>query len=240
MAGDRILVLGATGPAGICLLRELVHRKHSTIAYVRNPSKIPSELASSPILEVVKGEITETESLSTVISRSYLIISLLGPNDFFAPKPYPYPGYYTAIFPLMREHGVKRIMAMSTVSADEPGDRFHLVAFLLVLLVRIMVPAAYRAVRDIVRVFKEEAGDDLDWTVFRLGAIPGAADEESWRAHRGDITYAGALGGEGWKVWLRRSALARWLVDMADGGQDQWIHKVPAVSNLSDSKSKDD
>jgi putative NADH-flavin reductase len=52
MAGDKILVLGATGPAGICLIRELLHRKHATIAYVRNPSKVPQDLASSPLLEV--------------------------------------------------------------------------------------------------------------------------------------------------------------------------------------------
>jgi putative NADH-flavin reductase len=52
MAGDKILVLGATGPAGICLLRELLYREHATIAYVRNPSKIPSELVANPLLEV--------------------------------------------------------------------------------------------------------------------------------------------------------------------------------------------
>lgn len=48
----KIFVLGGTGPAGICLLRELAHRKHESIVYARNPSKIPEDLASSPYLEV--------------------------------------------------------------------------------------------------------------------------------------------------------------------------------------------
>jgi putative NADH-flavin reductase len=55
MAGDKILVLGATGPAGICLLRELLHRRHAIIAYVRNASKIPQDLASNTLLEVLSA-----------------------------------------------------------------------------------------------------------------------------------------------------------------------------------------
>jgi putative NADH-flavin reductase len=52
MAGDKILVFGATGPAGICVLRELLHRKLPALAYCRNPSKIPQDLTSDPLLEV--------------------------------------------------------------------------------------------------------------------------------------------------------------------------------------------
>lgn len=52
MAGSKILVLGATGPTGICLLRELRHRKYDTVVFIRNPSKIPEDLALDPFLEV--------------------------------------------------------------------------------------------------------------------------------------------------------------------------------------------
>lgn len=52
MAREKILVLGATGPAGICLLRELIYRKHATVVFARTPSKIPSDLATSPLIEV--------------------------------------------------------------------------------------------------------------------------------------------------------------------------------------------
>lgn len=52
MAGSKILVFGGTGPLGICLLRELLHRGHATIAYARSPSKIPEDLAGNPLLEV--------------------------------------------------------------------------------------------------------------------------------------------------------------------------------------------
>lgn len=50
----------------------------------------------------------DTASLGVVIAKAYIILSLLGPNDMRGPM--PYPGYYSSIFPLMREHKVKRIM----------------------------------------------------------------------------------------------------------------------------------
>jgi putative NADH-flavin reductase len=65
MAGDKILVFGATGPAGITLLRELLHRKLPALAYCRSPSKIPDDLASDPLLEVSRSA---TMSTSTTIS----------------------------------------------------------------------------------------------------------------------------------------------------------------------------
>lgn len=52
MPSTKVLVLGGTGPAGICLLRELLYRDHPTVAYARNPSKIPLELSGDPNLEV--------------------------------------------------------------------------------------------------------------------------------------------------------------------------------------------
>jgi putative NADH-flavin reductase len=52
MGSPKILVLGGTGPAGICLLRELVYRSHTTVVYARNPSKIPKDLQENPLIEV--------------------------------------------------------------------------------------------------------------------------------------------------------------------------------------------
>ncbi|KAI0125306.1 hypothetical protein BJ170DRAFT_637243 [Xylariales sp. AK1849] len=237
MAGDKILVLGATGPAGICLLRELLHRQHATIAYVRSPAKIPQDLASNPLLEVIKGEMDDEASLSAAIAQSSTILSYLGPNTMRPPAPFPYPGHYAKIFPLMREHGVKRIMAMSTVSAAEASDTFNLVIYLMILFISTLAPAAYRTMLGIAKVFQEEA-HDLDWTVFRVAMIPGGDDEASWRKDREDTTFAGYVGDKDYKYWARRGALARWLVDCAEGGQEQWVHKLPAVSNLSDGKAK--
>jgi putative NADH-flavin reductase len=52
MSTSTVLVLGGTGPAGICLLRELLHRKHKVVVFARSPSKIPQDLATNTLLEV--------------------------------------------------------------------------------------------------------------------------------------------------------------------------------------------
>lgn len=53
MAGDKILVLGGTGLAGVCLIRELLHRQHGTVVFARNPAKLPEEFVSNKLLEVI-------------------------------------------------------------------------------------------------------------------------------------------------------------------------------------------
>jgi hypothetical protein len=50
MAPSTILVLGATGPAGLCVVREALFRQHPTIAYVRNAGKFPEDLRKNPLL----------------------------------------------------------------------------------------------------------------------------------------------------------------------------------------------
>ena len=51
MASSKVLVFGGTGPAGICLLRELLYRNYQTLAYARNTAKIPNDLIENPLLE---------------------------------------------------------------------------------------------------------------------------------------------------------------------------------------------
>src|SRR3569833_174228 len=69
MDTQKILVFGGTGPTGICLLRELLHRQHPTIAYARNPSKIPQDLALNPLLEVHPSILTRPRLVHTYPQR---------------------------------------------------------------------------------------------------------------------------------------------------------------------------
>ncbi|KAF1815602.1 NAD(P)-binding protein [Eremomyces bilateralis CBS 781.70] len=234
MAGDKVLVLGATGPAGIVLLRELLHRKHATIAYVRTPSKIPQDLEDDPLLEVVQGTMEDTASLSAVIATAYIIVSFLGPNDMRSPM--PYPGYYSLMFPLMREHGVKRILAMCTPSVAESNDNFNLLVNIFIRRIfKLLAPGAYQCMQNVARVFRDEA-QGLDWTLFRITAIPGESDADSWKRDREHSTYVGYVGDKDWKYWTNRSGLARWLVDTVEQGQGKWVGKLPAVSDRTTSR----
>ncbi|KFA50096.1 hypothetical protein S40293_06377 [Stachybotrys chartarum IBT 40293] len=229
MTDKKILVLGATGPSGILILRELVYRNHATIAYVRNPGKVPADLVHNPLLEIVEGQMDDVEKVNKVVARTSAVLSILGPISASA-DPLLYRGYYSTLLTAMKRHGVKRILAMSTLSAGDSMDSFSLVANLLVFAVRLFANSARLTMLEIADVFQKE-GQGLDWTVYRIPFIWGDGSAESWAKNRelGEA-YAGPIGGRGWKVSLPRAVLAKWLVDSAEGKHDEWIGKMPALS----------
>ncbi|EAA61305.1 hypothetical protein AN7100.2 [Aspergillus nidulans FGSC A4] len=207
MAGSKFLVLGGTGPAGICLLRELVYRQHETIVYARNPSKIDGDIQSNEFLEIIKGEFVEDDlpTLSAAMARTKVVISLLGPNIIRMSNPTLFADIYkTFVFPLMREHGVRRIFAMGTPSISRPQDSWTLFTAVVIPIIRIFAHSAYANVRAIGDAFEQHA-DGLDWTVFRIAAIPGNHDEESWRTDREDAdVFVGWVGEKGWTPSQKR------------------------------------
>jgi putative NADH-flavin reductase len=235
MAGSKILVLGGTGPAGICLLRELVHRSIPTVAYARSPAKIPAELTSSRHLEVIAGEMDDEEALSTAVAKSNIIISLLGPNTMKLKSYTLFPDFYRLLFKLMKEHHVTRIYAMGTISIPQPADRFSILRYIVVWLVYLIARSAYRNILGVAKVFEEE-GQGLDWTIFRIAGIPGESDEESWKKDREQDAVAGAVADGKWGMTVKRSALARWLVDAAEGDGKEWVRKMPTISGVSGGK----
>lgn len=179
-------------------------------------------------------------AFSTAVSQSSIIISLLGPNIIRSNiSPTQFADYYkSCVFPLMRQHGVRRIMAMGTLSIVRPEDHWSLFRLFIVLVVWLLANTIYHNVLNIAEVFEKEA-HDLDWMIFRIARIPGNSDEESWRCDREDgETFAGWVGEKGWSGYQRRGALARWLVDMVGDEMVQWVRKMPAVSRLTGSKRK--
>ncbi|PWI72490.1 hypothetical protein PCL_11113 [Purpureocillium lilacinum] len=230
MAGSKVLVLGGTGPAGICLLRELLWRKHAVAAFARDPAKIPDDLMSNPLLKAIKGELSDKDALEAAVSECSVVVSLLGPNTLRYINPATFTGFYETLFETMRTHGVRRIFAMSTLSYAQPNDRFSAIRWLLVALVFFVAHFGWRTARGIGRVFEEHAAG-LDWTVFRIAGIEGGSDEDSWKTGREDgEVYEGWIGQMGWSASQNRAALTRWLVDAVEDGKAQWIRKMPAVS----------
>ncbi|KAH7230755.1 hypothetical protein B0J15DRAFT_530677 [Fusarium solani] len=237
MPGSKVLVLGGTGPAGICLLRELIHRNHEVVAFARNPQKIPEDVSSSPLIEVIEGQLDDAEALSTAVSKSYVVVSLLGPNiSSWKQDPSLLADFYRhSLFPSMRQHSVKRVYAMGTLSIVRPEDSRSLLRYGIVTFVRLVAGGAYRTIINISQAFEEDA-KDLDWTIFRIAGIPGEYDHESWKRDREDgKAFVGWVAETGWTMSQKRGALARWLVDAVEGGLTDWIGKMPAVSKLAGS-----
>ncbi|KAK1507468.1 uncharacterized protein CCOS01_04893 [Colletotrichum costaricense] len=220
MSGKKVLVLGGTGPAGICLLRELVHRNHATILLARTPSKLPGNLVSSSLIEVIEGEMSDTKALDSAMARSSIVVSLLGPNindKHIDPSLYA-DIYRNYVFPAMKKYS--------------PEDHWTFFQTMVTIVMPLLNGAVYRNMHNLAHLFGKE-GHDLDWTIFRIAQIPGESDETSWRQDRDLGLFTGWIGEKGWTSTLRRGALARWLVDGVEGKMDVWVHKMPGISQLA-------
>lgn len=237
MSPSKILVLGGTGPAGICVLHELLHRNHDVVAYARSPSRIPSELSSNPLLTIIQGEMSDYKAFSSALKGCSAIISHLG-GDINNPNVSPtlYSDMYrNTIIPAMRERGVKKILLMGTIAISRPEDSFILMRPIVLTYLKLFAKNLYRNIINTEELFENEAGD-LDWTIFRIAAIPGEPDVESWRKGREEgKLYVGPIGAKGWTMNTNRSLLARWLVDAAEGKAEEWVRKMPAVTRLAGS-----
>ena len=131
--------------------------------------------------------------------------------------------YKSSIFALMRQHGVRRILAMGTISIKQSEDRFSLFHLIVLMFMRLFANIISRNMVNLADTLVNE-GDGLDWTVFRLTAIPGESDGSSWKRDREDgEVYAGPVGEKGWTSSLKRGALARWIVDTIESDEGTWV-----------------
>jgi len=83
----RILITGATGCVGQYLVEELLaETPHKLVLVVRNPGKVPSDVAESDRVEILKADVSDVEGYSDRLGR--IDVALLvaagwgGPNAF--------------------------------------------------------------------------------------------------------------------------------------------------------------
>jgi hypothetical protein len=129
----------------------------------------------------------------------------------------------------MRECGVRRLLAMSTFSLYDPKDKTMILTAALVWLVWLVwliVRGAWREFVELGDTFHIE-GQDIDWTLYRVGVITDAMESE---------TRAGFVGDEGFSLAIGRKDMATWLVEQATIRPPQWVGQMPAISSLGKAK----
>jgi hypothetical protein len=218
----RILVLGATGPTGILLVREALAApwKHTVVLYVRSPEKIPEDISTHPAVTVVKGELDDVHAISTAMDGIQAVVSALGPSvkrGPFHPSGTPLAHGYSHIITAMSSHNVKRLIALGTASITDPNDKFSYQFWVLVNGVATLARNAYKDVVAIGGVIRGE-GAELEWTIAR---VPVLTDQQS-----GEVT-AGYVGDGKARIYLSRLAFAVFVLGELE--QKQWIHKAPLV-----------
>ncbi len=74
----RILLAGSTGYLGSYILKELIHQEYQVKTIVRNPEKIANSLRENNLVEIIKAEITQPESITDCCENIDVVISTVG------------------------------------------------------------------------------------------------------------------------------------------------------------------
>ncbi|KAK2747545.1 hypothetical protein FQN57_002038 [Myotisia sp. PD_48] len=218
----KLLIFGATGVAGGWVIRKAIDHGHEITLHVRNKTRIPADISGSDkIINIFEGPLSDESTLSAAIQGQDAILSAIGPSGIFTGFRNDLSGGYRLILKLMRQHGVRRILAMSTVSEYDPRDSFAFSRSLAYWAVFCFARRPQKEILDITKVFREE-GDDLDWTLYRVGNLLNSEED-------GHVAVAGWVGVGDWSVSLERRDWANWLIQEVEREEPRWVHEMPVI-----------
>lgn len=216
----RFLILGATGPSGILLVRKAfeVYPDATIVIYARSPEKVPEDLANNASVTVIKGTLEELDKAEAAVQGVDAVISALGPLPSH-PSNTPIATFYGHLIDYMHKYNVKRLIVLSTASSKDPNDKFNLKYAALIAGVRILSNAAYREIVAIGEIMRTK-GVDLDWTMVRVPILTNADTEGVVAGYVGD----GKTG-----TILARKAFAAFSIGEIE--KREWVQKAPLISN---------
>ncbi|AYH47119.1 NAD(P)-dependent oxidoreductase [Dickeya fangzhongdai] len=209
----KITLFGATGKTGRYLIDEGLKRGMDMTVFARTNS--PFENAN---VRVVRGELTDRVSLREAISGSDAVLSALGPTSLKHPKNLPITTAMGAITSVMKQEGVKRLIAVSTGTAPDPEDRFDPKIRYPALLIRFLMP---RSFQDIIGLANAIRASELDWTMVRVAFLK--SSPASNRLH------VGLYGRSTHTLTVSRQDVAIFMFDQLSS--TEFVNQAPGISS---------
>lgn len=228
---SHILLLGGTGATGLVFLRHITTLPPTTrpkvTAYVRNRSRLPSDIHDNTSIDIVEGALKDTQALTTAMHGVTTVVSFLGAyvslyHAITRTTPTPIADSFPAIFDAMRANAVKRILVLSTPSAfPQPSEVLSWKWWIITsVLPSVVVPQGKAEMKGIAEKTSQQG--DMDWTVFR---VPHLNDQ------KGDAEVMAGLIGPDYRgsTELSRKSLVMWV--LREIGEGKWVGKAPMVGN---------
>jgi putative NADH-flavin reductase len=211
----KVTVFGSTGKIGALVLRRLLDDGHEVTAFVRSPGKLGVAAAA---VDVVAAELTDEDAIREAVEDADAVISALGPPIDPFVRGTPLTDGTRRIVAAMHAKGVRRLVALATISVPDPRDRPRLLDRLVPIAIGLLIPGALREVQGISEVV---ATSELDWTVARIFAPIDVPANHTLRA--------GFLGRDPVGVEMSRADIAGFLVDQISS--EDFVGAAPAISN---------
>jgi len=169
----KLVVFGATGGTGRCILDVALAAGHDVLALARKPEAIPLR----DNLAVQKGDITDPDSVASAIQGTDAVLSAFGPASNRHPGTLMSQGVAN-ILAGCQKHGVKRFVFESGLMCSD-GTGLGFASRLGVKL----FGAIFSQLRDDKRIAEREIqASGLDWVIVRPPAL-------SYDPARGDYKH---------------------------------------------------
>lgn len=212
----RIFLLGATGKTGFEILKRLAENNHTIKLLARNPKKLNlTTLENSQQIEVLKGNVFDSEKLNTHFKNCDLVISALGTG-----KNNDYTEIYSEggrnILSAMRANGIKKLITITSglIDMSDPAtDTFF--------MNRIIRPNYNKVYYDQTR-WETILDDttDIDWICVRPTNLQ---DKPFTGKYRVKLDHCPK---KGWKIG--RADLADFIVKQIDS--NEFVHQKPVIA----------
>jgi putative NADH-flavin reductase len=206
----KIAVIGGTGRAGNYLIDQLIKQGYQIKALTRNAEKLMHE---SLLLEKIKGDARNYETVLTLLQGCDAVISTIGPSKN---EPDTCSIVTGNVIHAMQTLNIKRYIELAGLAIDTPSDKKGFMTKLLVRIMRLIVPAK---IADRQKGYRLLSESNLDWTLVRSSMIE-QTDQKR-------LVKTSLLDSTGRKV--SSTDLALFMINQLS--DDQYIRKSPFISS---------
>ncbi len=160
----KIAVIGGTGKSGKYLVRQLTDQGFRLKVLIRNPADFQ---IISPLIEVVKGNVTDYSSVDALLNGCGAVISTLG-MGIPASEPTVFSQSTTHVIRAMTKYNIHRYIVTTGLNVDTPFDNKSPETLFATNWMRKNYPdstASKQLEYDIL------VNSNIDWTLVRLPLI---------------------------------------------------------------------
>lgn len=207
----KLLIFGSTGKTGRELVNQALDAGYEVTAFARNPQKM--EIRHDR-LTVVKGDITDADSINVAVPGHDAVLSALGSPGLG--KSTELSDGTRRIIASMEGSGVKRLIFESTVGVGDSSSHATVFARWFFFPVVIRNVLADKEIQE--RIIKESS---LDWTIVRPGRLTNGP-------RRGIYREGDAISGTAVATSISRADVAEFMLRQVT--DNAYLHKCPAVS----------
>lgn len=205
----KVLIFGATGDSGRCLMDQALALGYKVTAFARNPSAIGIEHEQ---LSVVRGDVLDPDSVDAAMVGQDAVLCALGVKSFSATT--VLSTGTKNIVAAMERAGTRRIICESSLGV---GDSREQAGF---FFGKIVVPLVFKGLfEDKERQENVLRQSNLDWVIVRPARLTNGPKQGKYRA----ATDNSPVGSE-----ISRADVAAFMLEQLTS--DQYLRKTVAIA----------